>query len=820
MHGNLPPLLETRRPGPTAQPAESDANEVAQLLRQIWRRKALIVLVTLAGTLSVAAAVMQLPATYRAEAVLLFQPAAATPDPTRAGEPAERVGDRRHLASEIERIRSRALLSQVVREARLLYDPAFNPVLDRRPGVLERLGLRAPPPAEALRLSRQREATLAGLRARLQVRPVGQALALSIAVEAPDAAAAARVANAVADVYLTRTETRVQAQRQAATAWLDRRVAELRRRVQAAEAAVADFRIESGLAERGPDSAAAQDRVSALNRALAEAQVEAASARARLQQVSAVTGGGGDGPDGEAAPRPGSLGAAAGGADARDPGAASRGASGAGASGAGPSGAGASGVGGDGIGAGALNAGSLGLGGLGLGGLGSGGLGSGSLGSGSLAQVLQSQLIRGLRQQEAELRGRRAQLATRYGPRHPKLRAANAELLDVRLELDDALAQAVQGLRREAAMAGKREAALQAELQDVRGDQGALSRAQVRLAQLEREAAAERALFDTFLARLKETRIAADTPGGGAELITRAHPPGAPAAPNRPLLAGFGALAAFALALALAGLREVLDRGVREPEQLERVTGLRVLGSVPHAGRRPVRQVLARPTGALAESLRGLHTALLLGDVDRPPRTLLVTSALPGEGKTTLACALARVLAQAGSRVLLIDADLRYPAVAAQLRLPARPGLGELLARQCAAEAALVADPAPGLDGRLTVLPAGRAGDPGSLPDSQSLGALLDLWESVYDLIVIDAPPALAVADARRLAARIDKTVLAVRWSATPRPSVQRAAAQLRDAGADFAGAVLTQVNARQHARDASGYGAGLGRRRRYYAGA
>ena len=770
MHGNVQLLSPPKRDGVDARTGgpgqEADGNEVAQLLRALWRQRGAICAVTLMCTAVVLAVVLRLPPTYRGEAVLLFAPTPVTADPTGARVPAEQPGDLRHLASEIERIRGRAMLTRVVREAGLLYDPAFNPVLARTPDLLERLGLRAPPKAETLRLSRQSAATLATLRQRLQLRPVGQSRALSVVVEAPSAESAARAANAVAQVYLAHVRERTRQDRAGATEWLDRRVAELRQRVQAAEAAVADFRIESGLAERGPETLATRQHVSELNRALAQARAEAAAARARLQPVSAT------GPDAMGPPAVPTA-AAPTVADRAPP----------------PTGS----AEGTGTAAGAADAG--------------------------LGRALTSQLIQGLRQQEFELERTRAQLATRYGPRHPRLREANAELLDLRLLIDEETSRVAQTLRQDAELARARADALQAELQQVNAATGELGRAEVKLAQLEREAAAERALFDTFLTRLKETRVGADSPGRMAELITRAHPPTQPAAPNRPLLAGFGVLAAAAIAVAFALLREALDRGVRSPEQLQRLTGLRVLAAVPRVRRDPAGRVLVRPLGALAEALRGLYTSLLLADIERPPRTILVTSALPGEGKTALACCLARVLARSGNRVLLIDADLRYPRIAHSLKLPAGPGLSDLLTRQCTLEAALQRDPAPELDGRLSVLPAGRASDPGRLLDSERLGALVAELAAAYDAVLIDAPPVLAVADPRTLSARVDATLLAVRWARTPRTSVQRAVTLLREAGAELAGTAMVRVDPRHHVREANGPSGAFGTRRRYYVG-
>ncbi|MDZ7712222.1 MAG: hypothetical protein U5L06_03465 [Rhodovibrio sp.] len=540
----------------------------------------------------------------------------------------------------------------------------------------------------------------------------------------------------------------------------------MRQRVQAAEAAVADFRIESGLAERGPETLATRQRVSELNRALAQARAEAAAARARLQPVSAT------GPDAmgsaaaPSAPAPTR-------ADRAPP----------------PTGS----AEGTGTAAGGPEAG--------------------------LGRALTSQLIQGLRRQEFELERTRAQLATRYGPRHPRLREANAELLDLRLLIDEETSRVGQTLRQDADLARARADALQAELQEVeRGDRRTRP-GEVKLAQLKREAAAERALFDTFLTRLKETRVGADSPGRMAELITRAHPPTQPAAPNRPLLAGFGVLAGGGhRGRVRAAARGARPRGaqpgtVAAPDRSARPGG-RAAGPPRPGGPRA-----GSTAGALAEALRGLYTALLLADIDRPPRTILVTSALPGEGKTALAGCLARVLARSGNRVLLIDADLRYPRVAHTLKLPAGPGLSELLTRQCTLEAALQRDPAPELDGRLSVLPAGRASDPGRLLDSERLGALVAELAAADDAVLIDAPPVLAVADPRTLSARVDATLLAVRWARTPRTSVQRAVTLLREAGAELAGTAMVRVDPRHHVREANGPSGAFGTRRRYYVG-
>lgn len=741
MHGKPPLLRPTPAPGPAegesapGRDAATEGPEVAQLLRLLWRRRLLILAVALLGALVVGALVVRLEPRYRATAVLLFQPAPQSGVAEAAGLLLPGTADRRHVASEIELMRSRGLLERVIRREGLLYRAEFNPILDGAAGPLRRLGLRAPPGPETYRLSRQRAATLEALRSRLQVRPLGDSRAVEIAAESRDPETAAGIANALADTYLAETAARARDGRSATSAWLDGRVAELRARVQTAEAAVTDFRLESGLTGEGAGDTLDAERLSQLNSAVLEAAAARAEAAARLAEAERLLD---------------------------------------------------------------------------------------TDGAASAAEVLGSQLIRELRRQESELLRRRAELAINYGHRHPRMLTVTAELTDLRGKIDREVGRVVQHLRNEAAVARRREAELSGRLQAAEAEAAQLSRARVRLAQLEREAAAERQLFETFLARLKETRVVEDAPRAPAKVISRALPPGAPAAPNRALLLGFGALTALACGIALAVLVEALDRGVRNLPQLERLTGQRALALVPTVyGRTPPAQsVLSRPAGAFAEALRGLHTALLLHDVDRPPGTLMLTSALPQEGKTTLACALARLLARSGSRVLLVDADLRHPGVARTLYLPQGPGLAEVLAGTCHPAQAIRPDPAPETGGRLAVLTAGRAGAPGPVLESDALAKLLAAWSGVYDLVLIDAPPALAVADSRALAHRVDATVLTVRWATTPRPTVQHAVAQLTQAGATLAGLALTRVDLRRHARYGGGDSAPYARNGGYYDGA
>ena len=434
----------------------------------------------------------------------------------------------------------------------------------------------------------------------------------------------------------------------------------------------------------------------------------------------------------------------------------------------------------------------------------------------SAAEVLSSPLIVRLKEQEAEIMRRAAELATQYGPKHPRRINVQAELDDIKAKIGLEVQKVVQSLRNEADVARAREASLGASLESLKENVGRASSAEVRLRALEREASANRGLFENFLARLKETAAQQDLHRADARIISRADVPEKPSFPRTvPMLA-----AAFATALiagvAAALLLDRLDPGFRSPAQVETWLNIPGLGLIPlldgrrSFGRGPENDVLDRPTSAYAEALRTLHTALLLSDVERPPKTVLITSSTPREGKSTIALSVARLTAKAGRKVLLIDADLRRPRAGGALQLKARPGLADLLARPADWQRAIQRDKASGLD----VLTAGEsAASPPDLFGSEQMRALLAELSEAYELVILDSPPVLAVSEARILARLVDRTVFVVRWASTPREVAALGLKQIREAGGNVAGAVLSMAGVREHGR--YGYGGSA-----YYYGA
>jgi capsular exopolysaccharide synthesis family protein len=214
---------------------------------------------------------------------------------------------------------------------------------------------------------------------------------------------------------------------------------------------------------------------------------------------------------------------------------------------------------------------------------------------------------------------------------------------------------------------------------------------------------------------------------------------------------------------------------------------------------RPENEVMDRPLSAYTEAIRSIHTNLMLADVDHRPRVVLVTSALPGEGKSTMAMSLAQTVARSGQRVVVVDGDLRRPSLHRLAGIAQKPGLIEwLLGRNAAEEVVYSAGP-----GGVDVIPAGSPLQlPPNLLSSDRFRLLLHGLTERYDMVILDSAPVLAVSDTRVLAALAERTLFVVRWASTSRKVAASALHQLFEAGANVAGVALTAVDVKAHAKD------------------
>lgn len=442
-------------------------------------------------------------------------------------------------------------------------------------------------------------------------------------------------------------------------------------------------------------------------------------------------------------------------------------------------------------------------------------------GAESAAEVLSSPLIQRLREQETDLVRREAELSQRYGPNHPRMLNVRAEAADLKIKIADEVKKIVQGLTNEVQVAKARETTLQTQLDRLERQAGDLGRSAVGLRQLEREAESSRAIYSSFLTRFKETREQEDIQQADARIVSQAVAPNAASYPQRTLILGLAFLGAITLAAGLVVLVERLDSGFRTSDQLESETGMPVLGTVPlipavaSLRKSPVNYIVEKPTSAYAEALRGVFTAISLGTLDAPPKIVMVTSSVPGEGKSTFSMSLARLMAKTGrnKKVCIVDLDLRRPSVQKLIGKKEGPTIEQYILGEKQLDEIINVDEKSGLH---FVTARAKTPNPVELLESEHMRDFLLALSRVYDLVILDTPPALAVADPRIVAPIADYIVFLVQWERTPRELAMKTVKLLSETGRRV-GAVLNQVNPRRQAKYGYGDYGSYARYSRYY---
>jgi Mrp family chromosome partitioning ATPase len=374
------------------------------------------------------------------------------------------------------------------------------------------------------------------------------------------------------------------------------------------------------------------------------------------------------------------------------------------------------------------------------------------------------------------------------GPNHPEVRALREQLATLRQAAGAETAAAQAGVATDAEAAETRLATLRDNLVTLRQEGAREAEAAVPLQAMQQDADATRLLLQALLSRMDQTaqQQAIETPD--ARILSRAEPPAMPASPKRLLLLMASAVAGLVAGCGLAWLRETAATAFRTEAEIQAALGLPCVGAIPHLGRcRDLHAELARGGTVAARQLDLLRGRLRLSAAD--PRLLTVTCTRPGEGKSSLALALARSAARAGDRVLLVDCDIRRPKVTGILGAAGLPGLAELLSDEGDTAALVRRD---GMSG-LAFLPAGRAGAGVRMSDL-AIKASTEGWRRDYDLIVLDAPPILASADGLALADMADGILFCVRWNHTPRRLVAYVRGLLGQQTGRSIGVVLTRM--------------------------
>lgn len=415
-----------------------------------------------------------------------------------------------------------------------------------------------------------------------------------------------------------------------------------------------------------------------------------------------------------------------------------------------------------------------------------------------------SEMLGHLRERESTLKQEYALLKTQFGANYPKVVEIKNQLDQLDGDINAEVKRMATQIKNEYLAAQQRENMVLARMEEQKREANELNQNAIEFNILKRDVDANRQLYEGLLQKLKEASLEAGLHSNNIRMVDSARVPLSPTSPDIPRNLGIGFILGLCGGVGLAFLLESLDNTVRTPEQAELASGLPALGVVPqflradtprlqnaklslangdNTSRRAELIAQLRPNSEAAECYRSLRTSILLSALDSPPKVLLVTSPLPQEGKTTTSVNCAIVLAQRGSRVLLVDADLRRPGVHRAFGFDRKGGLSTVLTGSTPIESVLrtyLEVP------NLSILPAGPPPPhPAELLDASKMRSLIAQWRKEYDHVIIDTPPALSVTDPVLLSVEADSIILVIRSGKTTKDALRRA------------GELLWQVNAR-----------------------
>jgi polysaccharide biosynthesis transport protein len=415
--------------------------------------------------------------------------------------------------------------------------------------------------------------------------------------------------------------------------------------------------------------------------------------------------------------------------------------------------------------------------------------------------ILSNTFIQQQKSELAQLQQQSAQLSEKFGEKHPEIVKNRTAIQTAQLKLQTEIAKVVQSVRTEYQAAQAQENSLAGALGQQKGEALSMNRKGIEYSVLERDVQSSKQLYESLLQRAKETGVASELKSSNIRIIDKAEKPRSAVSPRKTVNMMLALVSGSILAFGLAFFFEYLDSRIKTPDELRAHLGLPSLGMVPALDakswkdKEPLLHAGVPP--AFAEAFRTLRTNVLFSSADEGSRVLVVTSTGPGEGKTTVATNLAIGFAQAGQRVLLIDADMRRPRVHDVFGIRQEPGLSNLMVGNAKASQSVHKTAVPGL----WVLAAGHIPpNPAELIGSQRFRDFLNSLKDHFDLILVDSPPVMAVTDAAIAANVANGVVFVVGAEMTSRHAARAAVEHLAQGRAHFVGAVLNRVELERNA--------------------
>jgi len=442
----------------------------------------------------------------------------------------------------------------------------------------------------------------------------------------------------------------------------------------------------------------------------------------------------------------------------------------------------------------------------------------------SLQFILADPLISRLTETQSNTELKVAELSKRYGAKHPKMIAAQSDLDAVKESVLSQMKKLATGIENSFATAKAKEASLLKSLEITKKKMRDINRTEFALGELVRAVKGDRALYETFFKRIRETSATGDLQTANARIVDSAVVPQHPVKPKKKLIVALVLVVSLMFGIALAFLLDALDSTIKNADDIDHKLGFSVLGIVPllprvaakelknalekgegvDINKTPVRAFIHSDNHAFKESIRTLRTSLTLASLESPAKCLLFTSSIPGEGKTTSSVNLAAAYGQMEKtfqmeKTLLIDADMRRPSVAKQLRLPAGfKGLSNAVAYPETLDESIHHIE----DLNIDVMPSGVIPpNPLELLASKNFEKILTILRERYDRIIIDSPPIGAVSDALYLSTLTDGLVYVIKADSTKDKLIKTGLARLDQSNARILGVVLNQLDTEKEYR-------------------
>lgn len=684
------------------------------------------VVIFFVAALGVAASVIYLqltPPTYTGQVKVLF----GSPKPQFGQQQtilADSPLDLAQIESQLQILRSKAILVSVIDQLKLAEDPDFDP--STRPLARLLRTLKAFLGVEAARQDTRQsdgaDALVAAFEDRLTTSRVGFSNVIEIQYSSSNPKRAAEVANALANTYIVdQLNAKFEANRKATT-WLHERLRDLGQQALTAERAVNAFRSQNNIVA-ADGKLMDEQRVAELNSRLVAARAQTSDALARFDKFQAIV-------------RPNN-------ADATS------------------------------------EAANFDV---------------------SVSDTLNSTIINNLRQQYLEYARREAEWSTRFGRNHLAVVNLRGRMRDMRTSILDEVRRLAAASKSDYEAAKQRQEGIEKQLAQAVAQSRMTNSAESTLRELETNAKGYRSLYESFLQRYMGAVQQESFPITDARVISPASPPQGKSKPKSTVIVALGLLGGLALGAAVGFLRDVMDRVFRTAAQVESMLHMPCLSLVPllkevepkqlprelqQASKTLGQGAIARHSGVFwaatemplsrfAESIRSIKLAVDLNVTSTSNKVVGITSSLPNEGKSTIAAALALLMAHAGARVIVVDCDLRNPSLSQSLAPTANVGLIEVISGRKSLEEAVWRDPKT----NLAVLPTVR--NKPLFHSSEILSAaptkqLFDALRATYDYVVVDLPPLAPIVDVRATAPLIDCFILVVEWACTKTDVVQHA---------------------------------------------